>query len=165
MSAARILTVRDPWATLILKYGKTVENRTTNIAGDYRGPVLIHSAKQLVRAGDPAWTVADDAGMDTDRYDGEEFHLGHIIGVVDLVGVHLGSKRSEWCWHDDRGMQDRCSPWGEEDTFHLVFENPRAVDQPIPYRGALGLRHTSFEIASDWLMGPAGRAGRLVATS
>jgi hypothetical protein len=38
----RILTVRQPWAWAIIHGGKTVENRVRNIAGDYRGPVLIH---------------------------------------------------------------------------------------------------------------------------
>lgn len=32
----RILTVRQPWAWAIIHGGKDVENRTRNVAGDYR---------------------------------------------------------------------------------------------------------------------------------
>lgn len=40
----RILTVRQPWAWAIIHGQKDVENRVRNIAGDYRGPVAIHTA-------------------------------------------------------------------------------------------------------------------------
>lgn len=154
MTAARILTVRQPWAWAIIHGGKNVENRSTNIAGDYRGPVLIHAAK----AYDADWQSDVLVGL-MSRHPGvyEEpqpwrDHAGEIIGVVDLVDVHLGSRNPEWCWHDDRGMKDRCSPWGEDDSFHLVFENPRALDEPIPYTGALGLRRSPFNVEDDWLL-------------
>lgn len=42
----RILTVRQPWSEAIIFGGKDVENRVTNIADGYRGPVAIHSAKR-----------------------------------------------------------------------------------------------------------------------
>ena len=41
MSPDRILTVRQPWATAIIRYGKDVENRTWMT--DYRGRVWIHA--------------------------------------------------------------------------------------------------------------------------
>lgn len=41
----KAITVRQPWALHIMQSGKDVENRTRNIAGSYRGPIVIHAAK------------------------------------------------------------------------------------------------------------------------
>lgn len=146
----RILTVRQPWAWAIIHGGKNVENRVRNIAGGYRGPVAIHAGLQTEKAGQ-AWAVAAAAGMNTDRYDGDPIHRGHIIGVVDLVDVHSASviggcgRMQNDCDEHPNGCRHHCSPWAmgpapEGWYQHLVFENPRALDQPIPYKGALGLR-------------------------
>lgn len=147
MTAARILTVRQPWAWAIIHGGKNVENRVRNLAGDYRGPVLIHAAK----------AYADDWQSDVlsrvmNRHPGvyEEpqpwrDHAGEIIGVVDLVDSH--HEASERCG-DSLGF---CSDWAERGAHHLVLANPRVLDEPIPYRGALGLRKTRFHVLDDWL--------------
>lgn len=149
MTAARILTVRQPWAWAIIHGGKTVENRSTNIAGDYRGPVLIHAAKAYA----DDWQSNVLAGI-MNRHDGVydepqpwRDHAGDILGVVDLVAVH--SVDEVGCM---AAIPD-CSPWAEQThgMHHLVLANPRALDEPIPYRGTLGLRRTAFGIAGDWL--------------
>ena len=127
----RILTVRQPWAWAIMHGGKDVENRGRNIAGSYRGPIAIHAGLTAVDHGDALWDVerfrsaikgsnaASLRAMDV---------RGGIIGVVDLVDVHRG----HW--------SESCSPWAEDDAHHLVLRNPRPLADPIPYRGALGLR-------------------------
>lgn len=134
----RILTVRQPWAWAIIHGGKDVENRVRNIAGGYRGPVAIHASLRPERPG-RAWIAASTAGMNTDHYDGDPLHLGHIIGVVDLVDVHWSgmecSRGPKRC--HEYGL---CSPWAEAYTHHLVLANPRPLTVPIPFRGALGLR-------------------------
>ncbi len=171
MTAARILTVRQPWAWAIIHGGKDVENRVRNIAGDYRGPVLIHAALAVDEAADQAihrdrrFRSLSDALAATNKWEREAADLyiarGAIIGVVDLNDVH----RPLWdgsCWNEGEGS---CSPWAEQHAEHLLLKNPRALDEPIPYRGALGLRRTDFEIEGAWLTDPTGHVGRLVATS
>lgn len=159
----RILTVRQPWAWAIIHGGKNVENRVRNIAGDYRGPVAIHVA---LRDDDEAFEPehlmhgllfgpcpqADDAGHNRYHCDwctrvapSKYGYKGCIIGVVDLVDVHLGSQLAGHCWHDRQGMRDRCSIWGEEEAVHLVLANPRALAEPFSYTGALGLRRLDPE--------------------
>lgn len=153
----RILTVRQPWAWAIF-HGKDVENRSRNIAGDYRGAVAIHAGLEL--AGLEAALTMDRIVRETRP----EFHREHvgmvgadvlvrgtIIGVVDLVGAHRGSPAGCVPDENDRGRLRFCSPWAEPGAWHLVLANPRALDQPIPYRGALGLRETSFEVVGEWL--------------
>ena len=165
----RVLTVRQPWAWAIIHGGKDVENRVRNIAGDYRGPVLIHVAK----ADDDAAFAPEHpmhglifapcpnrASVDHNRHHchwcthtapSKYGHKGCIIGVVDLVDVH----RPLWnhaCTDDD--TDGPCSLWAETAgwPYHLVLANPRALDEPLPYRGALGLRKTNFGIVGDRLV-------------
>ena len=82
---------------------------------------------------------ATTIGCDVPRYSWLSAHWvarGEILGVVDLVDCH-----------PDAGC---CRPWGESAYVehggrtrrritHLVLENPRALDKPIPCKGALGL--------------------------
>jgi hypothetical protein len=40
-----------------------------------------------------------------------------------------------------------CSPWGESDVHHIELANPRPLAKPIPYKGALGLRELTADVA------------------
>jgi hypothetical protein len=141
MTEMRVLTVRQPWADAIVWGNKGVENRTRNIAGDYRGPVAIHSS---VREPSPdEWNVFGDRfpeAMDrmaqATRWD-QEPH-GVILGVVDLWAVHEhdGSERFLCC----PNSPDRFTRWAEPGVWHLCLARPRPLVEPIRYRGGLGLR-------------------------
>lgn len=139
-SEMRILTVRQPWAWAIVHGGKDVENRLTNIAGAYRGPVAIHVAgkyaveylgTEALQEAQMAWCEA--AGYHREHEDPWFRGVGSIIGVVDLTDAHL--------------CVGECSPWAlptmqdeRGDWWHLQLRNARPLAEPIPYRGALGLR-------------------------
>jgi hypothetical protein len=41
----KAISIREPWACLIVHGPKRIENRSRNIVGTYRGPVLIHVSK------------------------------------------------------------------------------------------------------------------------
>ncbi len=139
----RILTVRQPWAWAIIHGGKDVENRVRNIAGDYRGPVAIHVAQADAETAPEALWVDHAQWYDLakfplrkpNEFDPSFFDRGHIIGVVDLVDVHNLHRGPE----EERHLP-RCSAWADQDAWHMVFANPRPLDEPISYRGALGLR-------------------------
>ena len=163
----RVLTVRQPWAWAIIHGGKDVENRVRNIAGDYRGPVAIHVAKGLGSYNDTEAalqavhvTTAQDVRA---MVAGGPRHGGHLIGVVDLVDVHSasvmgGCGRMDYeCVKHPAGCRRHCSSWAmgpapEGWYQHLVFANPRALDQPIPWKGALGLRKTNLDIIGEHLV-------------
>lgn len=155
----RVLTVRQPWAWAIIHGGKDVENRSRNLAGDYRGPVAIHAGLEPARfeiGQTPRTQVVLGDMMRTRRGDfevGDTWpwyeHHGSIIGVVDLTDVHQDTLATP-CHrtvfdhsHPDytHARQERgCSPWAEERTHHLVLANPRPLTKPIPFKGGLGLR-------------------------
>lgn len=156
----RILTVRQPWAWAIVHGGKDVENRSRNLAGDYRGPVAIHVAQAddvnafslsqsltALNAVADRWfadaVIARPKSVETVPWCRDH---GRIIGVVDLVDVHRviesgGRLHCEgFAAPTQTNESGACSQWAEKDAQHLVLSNPRPLAEPIPYRGALGLR-------------------------
>nr|WP_219818232.1 hypothetical protein [Clavibacter michiganensis] len=150
MTEMRILTVKQPWAWAIIHRGKDVENRSRNLAGEYRGLVAIHvgltdddnvadhehPAHGLIHSPCPhrhqrnhkIWSCTWCSQTEHRRWADH----GHIIGVVDLTDAH-----DRFCDTDDYPI---CSQWAEFDQWHLVLENPRPLAKPMPYRGGLGLR-------------------------
>ncbi|WP_323985912.1 ASCH domain-containing protein [Microbacterium plantarum] len=166
----RILTVRQPWAWAIIHGGKDVENRVRNIAGGYRGPVAIHVAREIDTHAiatpshiHPSFREAAKRYMaaNTDPLKGSPWMggIGHIIGVVDLLDVHSASvingcgRIDHHCAEHPAGCRHHCSPWAmgpapEGWYQHLVLAHPRALVEPIPYRGALGLRRLDDDTVS-----------------
>lgn len=137
----RILTVRQPWAWQIINEGKGVENRSTNIAGDYRGDVAIHAA---LKADEPALAALP---IHAPSWVPRVFEYGAIIGVVRLWAVHRANMprgRAVCCPDDDRYQQ-----WAFATGWHLCVTGPRRLREPIPYRGALGMRTLPEHVAAD----------------
>lgn len=135
----RALTIRQPWAWAIVHGGKTVENRTRNIAGDYRGPVAIHAGLTIDADGvlDDRVTAAIETYYREHRRGelGGEMPTGAIIGVANLWAVHQA--RPGCC--PDRGTPPFGDRWAMADHWHLCLSGARALPEPIPYRGRLGL--------------------------
>ena len=117
----RALSIRQPWAYMILHYGKDIENRTwpTNVSGR----VLIHASKGMTKAEwYGAWRFArEDVGVDTSiRGSVADMPFGGIVGSVEIVGC---VQRSESRWFE--------GPYG------FVLRNPIVL--PFrPLRGSLG---------------------------
>ncbi|WP_434315874.1 hypothetical protein [Leifsonia sp. P73] len=130
----RILTVRQPWAWAIVEGHKGVENRTRNLAGDYRGPVAIHAAQSIDTEAcfDPR--IKD---LRNGRPFGGIVATGVILGVVNLWAVHKhdGSERFLCCPNAPRYTR-----WAQPDVWHLCLATPRKLPVPYPFKGALGLR-------------------------
>jgi len=116
----KALTVKQPWANLIVKGIKDVENRTWQTK--YRGRLYIHAAKKSDPVGfsfNCPSTVFDKANNSI----GKEFKMA-IIGYVDLVDIVKNSK----------------SIWAQIDCYHWVLKNPVMLDKPIEnVKGSLSL--------------------------
>lgn len=144
----RILTIRQPWAWAIAAGFKHVENRSRNIAGDYRGLVAIHAGRQedtgarthpeIIRLAREHWGVEP-----TDLFTGMPKMFGHVIAVANLWAVHKhpGGAGFLCC----PNAPDRYLRWAEPGVWHLCFSVPRKLAEPIPYKGALGLRRLDDE--------------------
>jgi hypothetical protein len=132
----KALSIRNPWALLIVAGIKPVENRTW--ATKYRGPLAIHAGAtkaweavreelsalapdELVRVGNAA---AFCLGEDVLNAKWRDIPHGALIGTVDLVDI----------------VTDHPSRYANHlpGTFHWVLANPRPM-KAVPLKGQLGL--------------------------
>lgn len=118
------LSIRQPWAWLIVNGHKTIENRTWHTR--YRGPILIHAGKGMTRDEyEDAADFALDRGVQVPLFGA--LKRGGIVGrarVVDCVTSHA----SPWFFGPFGFVLDDIEP--------LPF---------VPCRGALGF----FEVEAS----------------
>lgn len=110
----RIITLWQPWASLIMYGGKDVENRSW--APAYTGTLVVHAGKALDKSG---VELAEARSIQLP----DPIPRGVILGTVELVGV----------------VTDAESIWAEPGQFHWILRNPQPCSQ-IPWRGQLGLK-------------------------
>jgi len=118
MTAA--LSIRQPWAWLILNAGKDIENRDWKT--NFRGRVLIHASKSCAKSEyENAIDFMVDRGIDRrDIPSIDQFERGGIIGSVEIVDCIDNSE----------------SPWFVGD-FGFVLRNPKPLPF-VPWKGQLG---------------------------
>lgn len=131
------LTVRQPWAWAIARGHKTIENRGWSTP--HRGPLAIHAA--LSWDGDP--TGALRTVRDTTRVAGRQLpacldddapygDVGLVLAVVDVTDVCTASRQHPTVVCD-------CGPWARPMSVHWQLTNARALREPFPATGRLGL--------------------------
>jgi ASCH domain len=120
----RCLTIRQPWAALILLGIKPVENRRWFTK--YRGRLWIHTAKKL---GVRDWSEVFDLSMAGASLPAlSSLPLGAIIGAADLYDCRDVDDLSEGC---DAGFASGPVCW--------LLRDPRPLATPFPCPGALSL--------------------------
>ena len=139
----KVLTIWQPWASLLVSGQKKYETRSWCTA--YRGPVAIHAAKRPVRRIIDA-LAADDRGngwRTLERLDGlflrpnslDQLPTGAIVGKAILTRCNL----------IDEGFIAKLSPQELDlgdftlGRYAWEFETMVPVEPPIPARGAQGL--------------------------
>ncbi len=121
----RALSVRQPWAWLIVNGYKDVENRSW--ATKHRGPLLIHAGSSKANLGDEM--LRDDERQYGVKLPSRgEYELGGIVGLVEVVGC---TERSN-------------SPWYDPDWIGWILANPRRLSFR-PCKGALNLFKPKFD--------------------
>lgn len=116
----KALSIRQPWAWLILNAGKDIENRVWSTR--FRGRVLVHAAKGMT------WGEYNTTMCKLRRLGGkmieipnfDELERGGIVGSVEIVDC---VQHSDSPWF--------CGPWG------FVLRNPEPSGF-VPMRGQLG---------------------------
>jgi hypothetical protein len=122
----KCLSVRQPWAWLIIHGGKDVENRTWSTP--YRGLLAIHASKVMTyeEYETTAYFALKRGILVPTR---AQLVRGAIIGTVDLTDcVDAQSARSTWFF----------GPFG------FVLANPRPLP-PLVVTGRLGLFDIDLE--------------------
>lgn len=125
----RVITLRQPWAYAIVYLGKDIENRATNIAGTWRGPLAIH---QGTRVDQEAMAVFRD--QDNLPFPDLMTASGVVLGATTLDDQHAP--------HPDVA---RCGFWAQPGAWHLQLGETRPIE-PIPARGWLGLWHPDDQL-------------------
>jgi hypothetical protein len=137
----KVLSVKNPWAFLIIYFGKDIENRMRKT--NYRGRIAIHASKESAD-----W--AFDVDVLNRQFENEMINStvyfalkemaerrseiektnGHIIGTVEIYN----------CTYPALTAVAHPSPWAEmEAAGHYWLKNPAALAEPIAARGMLGL--------------------------
>ncbi|MDB5885006.1 MAG: hypothetical protein JWR74_1177 [Polaromonas sp.] len=121
----KALTICQPYAALIVRGHKWVENRTWPTA--YRGQLIIHAGKSR------EWLSGDE----DQAYRDDPLEFGAVVGEARLADVlHMG--------HIQRGDYDAKYPWLKahahtEGPWCWVLQDIVRYAQPVPYKGAQGL--------------------------
>jgi hypothetical protein len=116
------LSVRQPWAWLIVSGHKDVENRPRRT--HYRGPLLIHAGLSL-----NSYTEENIDWLNK-KFDVRiptELDTGGIVGIVDVINC----------------VEHHKSRWFNKGNFGWVLANPRRLNFR-PCKGALGLFRPIF---------------------
>ena len=126
----KVLSVQQPWASLICSGVKDIENRTWQ-PKEVPGRILIHaSSKKIPRDYDMKYLLPEEMSVISNLKlfgicpDYDEMYYSSIIGYVDVVGFTTDSN----------------SFWAGPDQIHWQLENAYLFDQPIQdVKGKLGL--------------------------
>jgi hypothetical protein len=114
-SVCKIISIRQPWATLIVRGVKDIENRSW--ATSYRGPVLVHAS--LRPSVHSLEGIARQFDIDLPHV---ELPVGGIVGITNIIDC----------------VEAHPSPWFEG-KFGFVLD--RSSELPFkPWTGSLGLR-------------------------
>ena len=136
----KVLTVKQPWASLIVEGIKDIENRTWKT--NYRGRILIHASGRKLKGimGDYLSEKQIEflycGGTRLKKvYDFEcgKQTYSAIIGSVEIIDcvINHPSIWAEKTFYD--GFED------DKPIYNWVLANPIKFEKPIPCKGALSL--------------------------
>lgn len=129
------ITVHQPWATAIVRYGKPVENRGWQPPANAIGkPLAIHAGKQWMPPADthPAATLPP--------YHPAVYPSGVVLAVARLAWVCTAGCFGDPC---------ECGSWAVDGQFHWRLEDVRALPEPVPCRGFQKLWTLPPEVAEQ----------------
>lgn len=141
----KALTVKQPWASLIVEGVKDIENRTWKT--NFRGRVLIHAAAKPVKDGMGALSISQITTSDEWFKNSELMPiLGAIIGSVEIVDCVINhpsiwADRTVPIYFDDEEV-----PVYEKPIYNWVLANPIKFKNPISAKGKLSFWESQCEI-------------------
>lgn len=120
----KAITIKQPWASLIVHGIKDIENR--NWRTNFRGRVLIHSSAKgdIAKFGclQPTQRLKV-LNTPMGRIYFNDLPFGSIIGSVEIVDC----------------VQNHSSIWADKGVYNWVLANPVLFKEPIPAKGKLSL--------------------------
>jgi hypothetical protein len=113
----KALSIKQPWASLIAKGIKDVENRTWRT--NFRGRIFIH-ASQKISVG-VRYTPEQDEKLCSVNDAGESGPRGAIIGEVEIIDC----------------IDNSTSVWAEPGCYHWILANAKLYGSYFPCNGSL----------------------------
>ena len=136
----RVLSIRQPWASLIIKGFKDVENRSWRTF--VRGEIALH-ASSLKSEDDWDDAIITVAVIRAITFSEAEKWLIETIGEFDKLprGAILGTVEITDC------KRERMSPWHFDENWGFYLQNPKEIKKPIPAKGKLGFWDFDLSLA------------------
>lgn len=136
----RVLSIRQPWASLIIKGFKDVENRSWRTL--IRGEIAVHAS---VSKAEDDWedAIITVAAIRAIAFSEAEKWLIKAIGDSDKLprGAVLGTVEITDC------KRERTSPWHFDENWGFYLQNPKELKKPIPAKGKLGFWDFDLSLA------------------
>jgi len=132
----KAITVKQPWASLIVEGVKDIENRTWKT--NFRGRVLIHAGMKPdnIKLEIEGQASVKEIQMFSALGKAEDDGLfGAIIGSVEIVDC-VEYHKSIWA-EKSIDIYDQFSLDRHEAIYNWVLANPIKFDNPIPCKGKL----------------------------
>lgn len=127
----KVLTIRQPWATLIMQKDKRFEFRSWPTK--YRGELLIHAGK----------CVDKEAAERLEKYLPKELPLGKILGKVNVVDcIKCNQELKNKCLKENSDVYAKST---FEERYAWQLADVQVFEEPIEILGKLGLWNYEFD--------------------
>ena len=127
----KVLTIKQPWATLIMQGNKRFEFRSWQTK--YRGELLIHAGKGIDK----------EAIKRLSKYLPKELPLGKILGKVTLVDcIKMSPVFKEELIKENIDIYTKSS---FQENYGWQIDNVQVFDEPIDAKGHLSLWEYKLE--------------------
>lgn len=126
----KVLTIKEPWATLIIKGYKKYEFRSWKTK--YRGKILIHAGMSI-----------EKDMLERFKEYNLDYSKGAIIGEAEIVDCILVDEE-----FNEKLRKINKTVYGKSnhvETYAWKLENVIKYDEPIYIKGQLGLWNYNFE--------------------
>lgn len=130
-NAMKTITIKQPWATLIMQGDKRFEFRNWQTA--YRGELLIHAGKSIDK----------EAIKRLEKYLPKELPLGKILGKLRLVDcIKMSPEFKEELLKENRDIYTKSF---FKENYGWQVDNVQVFDEPIEAKGHLSLWEYNIE--------------------
>lgn len=138
----RVLTLWEPWATLMALGEKRIETRSWSTK--YRGPLAIHAAK----AGMSDGQLKDCCGREFfwDALKCQQLHPGHIVAVLRLFDCYSTERI---CFGKNLSRQELAFGDYRLNRFGWATDLCFRLPEPIPYKGGQGLQYLPMAVVEQ----------------
>ncbi|WP_160725193.1 ASCH domain-containing protein [Bacillus sp. USDA818B3_A] len=135
----KVLSMKQPWASLFVLREAKYETRTWKTA--YRGPLAIHTSKQVDKAA--CSHKAIQALLGKHGHSVDHLPTGKIIAVCNLINcLRVADNQTTWANLENGAIvsgNDYFLGDFNEGNYAWEVTDMKQLEQPIPAKGHLGL--------------------------